>query len=304
MVWLSDLALVLVTFIWGATFSITKVGVEHFDPFLYLAIRFGLAWIILRSVHLILSRRRYTWSEIKLGAGAAFFLCTGFVTQTAALKYTTASKVAFITGLSVVLVPILAIALTKEKPHWTALVGALLSFCGLATLSFEPDLVGWIGFGDLLALACALSFAGHILFVGRYAIWISPVSFSTIQIGFTAFFCAVLGLLRGPLPDFRGFPVSVWWGLAYLAILATMASTLLQTWAQRHTTSTRAAIIFSLEQVIAPVFAYFLLGEALTAKTLIGGALILSGILLAQLGPQMETAPPTETVPQADSESY
>lgn len=275
----------MVTLIWGATFSITKAGVEYLDPFLYLAIRFGLAWIILRFTHLVFTRRSFTWTEIKIGAGAAFFLCTGFLTQTAALKYTTASKVAFITGLSVVLVPILAIALTKEKPHRTALIGALVSFSGLATLSLEPDIVGWIGLGDLLALACALSFAGHILFVGRYATRISPVPFSTIQIGITAVFCAILGLLRGPVPEFNTFPLSVWWGLAYLAILATMATTLLQTWAQQRTTSTRAAIILTLEPVFAAIFAYLMLGELFTVKTIVGGSLIVAGIVLAEIGP-------------------
>ncbi|MBO8127319.1 MAG: DMT family transporter [Firmicutes bacterium] len=298
--WVSDLALILVTLIWGVTFSITKEGVVYMDPLLYLAFRFGMAYLLLRPVSYLLERRKYTWEETKIGAGAAFFFFTGFVTQTAALQYTTASKAAFITGLSVVLVPILSIIILKEKPHRMAVIGAFVAFLGLAALSVEPGMPTWIGFGDLLALACAFSFAGHILFIGHYANSIKPIPFSTIQIGFVALLSAVIGVFKGPIPDFTALPATIWWGLAYLAVLATMTTTLLQTWAQQQTSSTRTAVIFTLEPVFAAIFAFLMLGEAITLRTIIGGSFIIAGILLAELGPQMKEAPQAEpAVPES-----
>lgn len=296
--WLSEFALIMVTLIWGVTFAITKEGVTYIDPLLYLAIRFGLAYILLRATNFFLDRRSYTRREIIIGAGAAFFQFTGFAAQTYALQYTTASKAAFITGLSVVLVPLLSILVLREKPHRLAILGAFVAFLGMATLSIEPGIVGWVGFGDLLALACAFAFAGHILFIGHYAREISPLPFSAIQVGIVALFCAVVGLLRSPLPNIQVIPASVWWGLLYLALLATMVTSLLQTWAQRHTTSTRAAVIFTLEPVFAAIFAFILLGEAITTRTLTGGGFIIAGILLAELGPHTKKAP-QETVPES-----
>ncbi len=280
---MSELALILTTVIWGLTFSITKEGVRYLDPLLYLAIRFGLAYLLLRPIHFFIDRRRYTKEELKIGTGAALFLGVGYAAQTYALQYTTASKAAFITGLSVVLVPMLAIIVLKEKPNPLAVLGACIAFLGLATLAVEPGIAGWINWGDLLALGCALSFAGHILYLGEYATKISPLTFSTVQIGVAAIICAILGLLRSPLPNIQAIPIAVWWGLIYMALLATLAATLLQTWAQRHTTPTKAAVIFTLEPVFAALFAYLMLGETLTLKTLGGGALILAGVLLAEV---------------------
>jgi drug/metabolite transporter (DMT)-like permease len=275
----SDLALVLITLIWGTTFSLTKQGVALVPPLLFLALRFLLAFALL--VILGLPRLRgLTKTEWRAGLLTGFVYGAGFVAQTLGLQATTAAKAAFITGLNVVMVPLLSTALLRLRPERTEVLGSLLAFAGLAVLSVNRSLV-LLSPGDLLVLLCAAFFALHIILMGRWAAQVDPWRFTTVQIGLVGILCAILSFLLEPLP--AGLTPPVWASLAYLAAFATVGTTVLQAWAQRYTDPTRTAIIFTLEPVFAAVFAYFLLGEVQTPRTWLGGALIVAGILVAEL---------------------
>ncbi len=276
----SDLVLVMITVVWGVTFSVTKQGLAVMPPLLFLSIRFLLAFAILMAVFY---RRVLALGKdlLKKGILVGVVLFAGFATQTMGIRYTTASKAAFITGLSVILVPFLSVAFLRKKPSGWTLAGSLLAFAGMAALSVDPAASYLPSFGDFLVFLCAIAFALHIILTGRYAPSVDPVGFTTVQVGVAGLACGVLGLLSEPVPS--SIPLPVWGGLAFLAVFATLGTTLAQTWAQRHTTPTHTAIIFTLEPVFAAIFAYFILGEVQNLRTLIGGALIILGILVAEL---------------------
>jgi len=277
-----DLGLVLVTLIWGTTFIVTKVSLEQVPPLLYLSMRFVLAFALLALVF-AKKLKKAGWLEIKAGIIVGVILFTGFATQTIGMgdPDTSASKAAFITGLSVILTPLLSVVFLKRRPGWATVLGAFLAFAGLAVLSLngqEGELVSW---GDLLILACAFAFAGHIIAVGKFAPEMDAGVLTTIQIGVVGLLCGILGFTLEQVPV--NVTPKVWWGLVYMGLLATAGVLFLQTWAQQYTTPTRTAIIFTLEPVFAAIFAWLFLAEAFTARTVVGGALILAGILLAEL---------------------
>ena len=276
----ADSLLVLITLIWGTTFTITKIGVDQIPPLLYISVRFFIA---LGLMVLVFGKRfnNVNKDTIKAGLVLGFILSFGFATQTMGLQYTTASKAAFITGLSVILTPILAIFTLKRSPTGYAWFGALLAFIGLTTMSVEPGLNTILSWGDFLELLCAIAFAFHIVTMAKYAPKHDPALLATIQIGVTAVVTGVLGLSFETIPT--QVSSDIWWGIGYMGIFATGLVLLMQSWAQKYTTPTRTAIIFTLEPVFAAIFAFLILSEAVTEKTIFGGILILSGIIIAEL---------------------
>ncbi|HHW15397.1 MAG TPA: DMT family transporter, partial [Firmicutes bacterium] len=175
--------MVLVTLIWGVTFSLTKQGVAVVPPLLFLALRFLLAFAVL--VVAGFSRlRRLTPTEWRAGLVTGLVFAAGFITQTLGLRLTTAAKAAFITGISVVLVPLFSAVLLRLRPEPAEIAGSLLSFAGLAVLSVSRSLsLGLLSFGDFLALLCAGFFALHIILMGRWAAQVDPWRYTTVQVG-------------------------------------------------------------------------------------------------------------------------
>lgn len=277
----SDLVLVLITLIWGITFPLTKQGVAAMPPLLFLALRFLFAFAVLTVVGFF-RLRRLTQTEWRAGLVTGLVFAAGFITQTLGLRLTTAAKAAFITGISVVLVPLFSALLLRLRPEPAEIAGSLLSFAGLAVLSASHSVsLGLPSLGDFLVLLCAGFFALHIILMGHWAAQVDPWRYATVQVGVAGLLCAGLGLALEPLP--AAVPASVWASLGFLAVFATVGANVMQAWAQRHTDPTRTAIIFNLEPVFAAVFAYLLLGEVQTPRTWLGGALIIGGILLAEL---------------------
>lgn len=276
---IGELGLVTVTVIWGSTFIITKLGLGEFPPFTYLAIRFVLAFGVLMMLfgREVLRAGRRTWLA---GGLIGLILFFGFATQTAGLQFTTAAKSGFITGLSVVLTPIMAAIILKQKTMPNVLVGALIAFSGMSVLAYNPEVAAGLNLGDLLTLLCALAFACHIVVVAKYAPDMDTGVFTTIQLGVAGAACGLMSLL------FEKWPGQVtawtWVGLVYMGVVATALVFFIQNWAQRYTTPSRAAIIFTLEPVFTAVFAFFILNEPLTWRSLLGGGLILGGILIAE----------------------
>lgn len=275
----SDLALVLITLIWGTTFSVTKQGVAVIPPLLFLALRFLVAFALMVAVGWP-RLRRLTSLEWRAGLVTGLVYAAGFIAQTLGLRTTTAAKAAFITGLNVVLVPLFSVVLLRVRPEPAEVAGSVLSFLGLGVLSVSRT--AWLlSPGDLLVLFCAGAFALHIILMGRWAAEVDPWRYTTVQLGVTGVLCGALAALFEPRPV--SISPAAWGSLAYLAVFATIGTTVLQAWAQRQTDPTRTAIIFTLEPVFAALFAYLLLHEAQTLRTWLGGGLIVAGILTAEL---------------------
>ena len=274
----ADVALLLTTLIWGSTFVMVKDVVAGFPVYRFLSIRFGLATLALIPLS---AKRLVSATKKQIGAGVliGMFLFSGFAFQTTGLKYTTASKAGFITGLSVVLVPLLSTLLLRDKPTWQATMGVTLSTAGLAVLSLNADLS--VGSGDLLILGCAISFAVHIVAVSAFAPRMDPLILSTVQVATVAVVSGIASLLQG---EWTGMiSTTVWGAAAFTGVLATAVAFGVQTAAQRFTSPTHTALIFTAEPVFAAIFGYLLASEQLTPRIASGGTLILAGMIAGEL---------------------
>jgi drug/metabolite transporter (DMT)-like permease len=281
---LADLALALVSLIWGFTFVVVKSALDDISTLLFLALRFSLATLVLFGFFRL---RGFTWrGERRMWKGGAvcgFLLFAGYALQTAGLRTTTASKSAFITGLYIVLVPLLGSFVSKNVPGRAEWIGVTAAAAGTAMLSLSPS-EGWrLSGGDLLTIGCAFAFAAHILAVENWSRRMSHELLSLWQIaGVALFSLTTFAWLETPRVVWSG---RLLFALLATAVLATAVSFGLYTWAQRHTTATRAALIFALEPVFAGVAGWLLAGDQWTGRTLGGAALILGGIVLAELKP-------------------
>jgi drug/metabolite transporter (DMT)-like permease len=293
----ADLALAFCTLIWGATFVVVKEALEGASVFAFLAARFVLASLLM-GVYFRAALRRLTPAEYWAGGIIGVFMFAGYAFQTLGLLYTTPAKAGFITGFSVVLVPVLLAAFWKRKANAWIWAGALAALAGLYFLSVPPGEIGaalgGLNLGDMLVLGCAVMFALHIILVGHYSPKHSVAALSFMQVAATA----VLGVIAVPVTAATGLeaPRFAWTapvlgGILVTAIGATAIAFTIQVWAQKHTSATHTAIIFSLEPVFAALTSYIVLDERLGGRGLIGAALVLAGILLAELKGPTQVAP-------------
>ncbi len=275
---LADLALAGVTLIWGATFVVVKEALESSSTLLFLALRFSLAALAL----MLLFRRRLerprrsTWAA---GAAAGTALFLGYLFQTLGLRLTTPAKSAFLTGLSVVLVPLLGAVLYRTLPAATAWAGAGCGALGMYLLT-APGGTWRASSGDGLTLLCAVSFAVHILLLGRFSRQVGVAELSVMQVAVAAVLSlATFWWAEAPFVRWTGALIGA---VAACGLLATALAFLVQTWAQQFTSPTHTALIFTLEPVFAWGTSYVVCGESLEGKAIWGAALILTGIVVAE----------------------
>ena len=283
---LADGALLGVTLIWGSTFVLVKDIVEQVPPMLFLSVRFALGALALAVVALLARRwSGLTMSEVAWGAVIGTALWAGYALQTVGLQWTTASNAGFITGLSVVLVPVLGVFVLRHTPDGWAWTGVALATVGLALLSLRLDQGMALNVGDLLVLGCALAFALQIVLVARVAGWADPLRVTMVQVLVAGLLNAVAALLfERPAP---GLSTEIWAGAAFLGVAATALAITIQMSVQSFTTAVHTALIFTMEPVFAAAFGFWLQGDRLGPGGLVGAVLILGGMLLAELGPQM-----------------
>ncbi|HHV65898.1 MAG TPA: DMT family transporter [Peptococcaceae bacterium] len=275
---LADFSLLMVALSWGATFTIVKTAIEDLPPFPFLAIRFALAFLTL-APFLWLKRQAINKKTALKGLLLGFFLFAGYATQTIGLQYTTASNAGFITGLSIVIVPLLVAIHQRKLPPKAITAGALTATIGLALLSIGDNFS--VNSGDPIVLTCAFFYALHIFFVGRFAPGLDATVLTAFQLLMASALNGVCTLLF-PQPQFAFTPY-VWFGLFITAVFCTSLAFLIQTKMQQFTSASHTAIIFAAEPVFAALFAFLLAGELLSLRGYIGAALVLAGILLAEL---------------------
>ncbi len=275
---LADLALAGVTFIWGATFVVVKEALESSSTLLFLALRFSLAAVVLA---LLFRRRLERPGRADLGAGVAvgIALFLGYLFQTLGLRLTTPAKSAFITGLSVVLVPVLGAVVYRSRPSWNAWFGVACGTVGLYWL-VAPAGAWRISAGDWLTLLCALSFGVHILLLGRFSRRVGVAVLSVIQVGVAAILA--LGSFWWAEEPFVHWTPTLLGAVVACGLLATALAFSVQTWAQQFTSPTHTALLFTLEPVFAWGTSYLVMGESLEGKALWGAGLILAGIVASE----------------------
>jgi drug/metabolite transporter (DMT)-like permease len=278
----AELSLVFNTIVWGATFILVKSALDGVSPILFLALRFTLATVALAILFRKPMARPGIWKGAAPGLLAGLFLFLGYLFQTQGLRYTSAPKSAFLTGLTSVLVPLIASIVYGIKPRILEVFGIITATAGLGLMTL-PGASGAVNRGDVLTLFCAVAYAAHIVTLGHFSKGIPFELLSVAQVG-TA---AVLSLILFPwaeTPHLEWQP-AVWWAILITGLLATALAFTVQAWAQKFTTSTRTALIFTLEPVVAWLTSYLLAGEGLSRPAAAGAALILGGVLLVELKP-------------------
>lgn len=268
-----SILLVSVAGIWGIAFVSMKTTLTRLDVYSFLAWRFLLATAVL-----ILIRpkvlRLFNFQFLKKGSLVGVFLGCGYIFQSIGLTKTTVGKTGFITGLYVVLTPLIAFLALKKKISKWDWISALVAMAGLGLLSFKGF---GIGIGELLVLISAILFAIHILALSEWATDLDVYGLATAQLGTCALITFIASLKGGfDFPPDSG----VWIAIIFTAIFATAFAFIVQTWAQSFMPATTVAVILTLESVFAAAFGLIFLKEALTLRIAIGGLLVLIAMYL------------------------
>jgi drug/metabolite transporter (DMT)-like permease len=308
------LLMLLVVAVWGSTFVLIKNALNDATPAAFNLIRMTLAFAVLAVAYHRYWRTIRGW-QVAAGALVGLFLGIGYQFQTVGLASTTPSKSAFITGLMVVLVPLLSLIpglrpTGSRPPRWNAFLGAALAFIGIVLLttpaairvqgptsglaiivSILPDLSS-INFGDVLTLGGAIGFAFHCLVLSHVSPRIGFQPLALLQIGF----CAVFMALSLPLIE---HPHIVWTprlfiALAIAAVLATAAAFSVQSWAQSVLPPTHIALLLTMEPVFAWITSFLVTGERLGLRPASGAMLILAGIVITEFVSQPHVLSPHE----------
>ena len=298
--------MLFVVAVWGSTFVLIKGALADSTPAAFNLVRMTLAFVVLAVAYHRYWRGIRRW-QVVAGAVVGLCLATGYQFQTTGLARTTPSKSAFITGLLVVMVPLLSSIPGLRPPgarlpRWNAFAGAALAFSGIVLLTAPtaiggegrtaglggiigilPDLTS-INLGDVLTLGCAIGFAFHCLALAHVSPRIGFQPLALLQVGFCALFMALsLPIIEHP---------HVLWtprlfiALGVAAVLATATAFSIQSWAQSVLPSTHMALLLTMEPVFAWITSFLVMGERLSMRPASGALLILSGIALTELVPQ------------------
>jgi len=275
----AEIYLLGIVIIWGSTFAIIKGILDQILPLTFLAYRFFLAAFVL---YVIFWKRSKNINKtiLKKGFIIGIFLFLGYAFQTVGLKYTTAIKAGFITGLSVVLVPIISHFFIKEKINRNSVIGVIFAFIGLWFLNYSSSFS--FNLGDFLVLLCAISFAMHIISVGLYTKKMDYVPLVIVQLTTVFVLCLLIAIIFERPALHLSYSPNVWWSIVLTGVFATALAFYMQNRFQRYSTATKTAIIFSGEPIFSAMFAYLLLGEKVGLIAWIGGLLIILGMIVSQ----------------------
>jgi drug/metabolite transporter (DMT)-like permease len=270
--------LIALTMIWGSTFVIGKIVLRDMSPLQMIALRFTLSTVFFLA---FFSRRIFPLNrrQIVRGGILGVLLFLGFVAQTVGLTVTTASKSAFITGMMVVFVPLLQVLIERRAPKLGNLAGVAVVSAGLWLLTSPSG--SSFNAGDALTLLCAVLFAIYIVYIDVVAHDMSAMQLTFLQMATNAILAVGATLVFDTVPS--RLPPGTVVAVLYLTVFATILTTFLQTRYQKETTPTRAAIIFTIEPVVAALSAAAVLGEQIGLGGAAGGTLIIGGVLLSEL---------------------
>jgi len=272
---LGVLGLLVVTIAWGASFVAMKPAMEKIPVFDFLAIRFTIA-----AALMVLAKpkvlRAFRGTTLLYGIILGVILGFSYVTQTIGLKLSTAAITSFITGLYVILTPLLIWAIFKKKPKSIVALGAILATVGLGFITIKD---ASFDFGQIWIILCALGFAAHIVGLGRWSPGKDAYALTVIQLTTVAVVCWI-----GALPDGYQAPKDgeVWFAVLFTAVFATALAFFIQTWAQSIMDASRVAIILTMEVVFAALTSVAVGQEILSLQTIFGGTLMLVAMLLIE----------------------
>ncbi|MBY4678547.1 DMT family transporter [Marinobacterium arenosum] len=279
----ADAILLLVAAIWGFGFVAQRVGMDQLGPFGFNGSRFLLGALSLLPL-LLFFKAKPGQAELgpllKGGLLAGLFLFMGASLQQVGLLYTTAGNAGFITGLYIILVPMIAL-IWGQRTGLNTWAGSLLAVCGLYLLSVDENF--GINKGDMLELIGALFWAGHVLLIGKISPQLDSLRLSIVQFLVCALLCLGVALVWEPGTLTVANLGAEWLPIAYAGLFSVGIAYTLQVVAQKDAPASHAAIILSLEAAFAALGGWWLLDEYLDSRALMGCGLMLAGMLLSQL---------------------
>ncbi len=294
----ADLSLAFCSLLWGVTFVVVKNALDHASVFVFLAVRFSVAAVLMLAWS-TRALRRFEREDLFAGLRLGCFMFLGYAFQTAGLQYTTPAKSGFVTGSSVVLVPLLLALFWGRRLTWGAYAGALIAVLGLYFLTVPSEGIGHSNRGDVLTFVAAGLYAVHIILVSEYTRQHSARALSLIQVAACA---GMAWVAAGAAAAIRWQPARFEWrfelllGIVICAVFATAVAFSIQLWAQQYTTPSHAAILFTLEPVFAVITSYLMIRERLGARAMLGAIFVLAGIFVAEmLGPPAAPESPEPT---------
>jgi drug/metabolite transporter (DMT)-like permease len=279
--WLVTLALVAVAAVWGTTFVMVRDAVAGYPVYSFLGLRFAVATVAF-VVLFPSTLRRIDRSVIGAGLIAGVLLTAGYVFQTLGLSpgMTSPGRAAFITGMFVVITPFMQAVILRRMPKWTAWVGVASAVAGLWLLSGGGGSGGW-NLGDTLVLICAVAYSGHIIVLGSIGRGHDMRPLTLVQLATVTVVCGVVGLAteHPPAPTSG----SLWVALLVTGVLASAVAFAVQTYAQKHLSPTRTALILICEPAFGGLYAWFAVGEKLGPAGIAGAVLILVGMAASEV---------------------
>ncbi len=273
----ADALIIAATAVWGVSFVVVKGALAASSPLAFLAMRFAIATLALAP--LVDFRASWSAAELRGGLLLTLLLATGFATQAVGLQYTTPARSAFIVAISSVLAPIVAFTVLRQRLRWW--VTAAVAIAGVGIYFLTAPSAGGLNRGDLWTLITAFVFGGHIVAVTELSRRHDARRLVWLQVAGTTVGAAIAAALLEPS--------RVEWSLAlgaaliYTGVVATAAALVWQMRAQREMSSARAALLLCFEPVFATVTSWWWLGERLSAMQWTGAALIVAGMVLAEL---------------------
>lgn len=278
----AEFILLFVTLSWGLSFPTIKIGLNYISPVFFVFIRFTLTLIIF---YIIFRKKIYSLEKKNIFKGIilGIFLYIGFLTQTAGLKFTTASNSAFLTGTNILIVPFAQILIIKKYPKPENILGIMVAIAGMYFLTGFDKMA--VNIGDILTVICAISFAFQIVMLDYYSrttdylslIYGQFIAMSVFSF-FTTLFLEVYILNELIfIPDYYLLFV-----ILFNTIFSTLIALFLSTKYQKYTTPVKASLIYNSEVVFAVIFAYIILNEILSRSQITGALLILTGVFISE----------------------
>lgn len=276
----------VITLVWGFTFIFTKIGISYTNESFFVLMRFGIALVLLL---IVFNKRLFSIKKqtIKQGLVLGFFYAGGFILQTYGLKLTTVPKSAFITGLAVPLVPFVYWFLVRKRVDIFSKIGVFVASIGLWFFT-NPD-INNLNVGDILTLFSTVFWAFYITYMDKYTKDQTGTDY-TAQLVFMQFLSLValssISFLIFDLPNFHlDFHPNLIYAVLYNGIIASFVLTFIHTAYQRFTTPIKAALIFSLEPVVASVASIFIFNSVFSFREILGAIIMFGGVFTSEIGP-------------------
>lgn len=278
--YIGDGLLLITAIVWGSGFVVTAIALEYLTAYQVMAGRFVFAAIIL-SIVFRKKFKTFTKAVVWKGAVLGTILYIGFAFQTVGLEYTTPSKNAFLTAVNIVIVPLIAYFVYKRRVDRFETAGAVLAVIGIGFLTLEGSMA--VNIGDILTLICAVAFAFDIFYTNHFVKTEDAISLTIVQFITAAILGVSAVLIQGDMPT--SIENEAVLAIIYLAVFSTTIAYVCQNVGFKYTTATKGAIILSLEALFGMIFSVLFLHEAMTARLIIGAAIIMGAILLTELKP-------------------